>query len=449
MTTDTVKYASIRYALQYLEQVIALRLKAYFSKKNIGENLIPPLDFSPNGQRDPMVAFMIEERLTLAEAILLFTALAPHVQPDFFDSAIQQNLPREGDFPKIGGLRGKQFRGFLPTGETILFLLAGDNLEQRFELQDLFSEDHLFARRRILWLEDPPEGEPRMSGKVVLSQEYLELFTRGKVSRPRFSLRFPAQLIETEREWEDLVLNEDTMMQIRELESYLKHGKTLMEEWGMSRKLKPGYRVLFHGPPGTGKTLTASLLGKYTGRETYKIDLSMVVSKYIGETEKNLANLFAKAENKEWILFFDEADALFGKRTNVKDAHDKYANQEVSYLLQRVENYSGLVILASNLKSNIDDAFIRRFQSVIHFPFPKASERHQIWQRAFPDIVELASDVNLAQLAQKYELSGAEIMNIVQFCCLHALDRDSELIEMADIAKGIRKEYLKEGKISH
>ena len=131
----------------------------------------------------------------------------------------------------------------------------------------------------------------------------------------------------------------------------------------MRKRVKPGYRALFHGPPGTGKTLTATLLGKHTGRPVFRIDLSRVVSKYIGETEKNLSRLFDKAEHKDWILFFDEADALFGKRTEIRDAHDKYANQEVAYLLQRIESYAGLVILATNQRGNIDEAFLRRFQA--------------------------------------------------------------------------------------
>jgi SpoVK/Ycf46/Vps4 family AAA+-type ATPase len=127
-------------------------------------------------------------------------------------------------------------------------------------------------------------------------------------------------------------------------------------------------KILFIGEPGTGKKTLASLIGQQSGKEVYRIDLSMIVSKYIGETEKNLELVFAKAENKGWILFFDEADALFGKRTNVKDAHDKYANQEVAYLLQRIEDYNGLVIVATNMKHNIDDAFTRRFQTIIRFP---------------------------------------------------------------------------------
>ncbi len=395
----------------------------------------------------PLNEFALQHQLKEAEITLLLIALAPHLQSDFYDSLIQESLPQPGDFPQIGGVRGKNFRGFLPTGETALFLLAGDDPEKRLEVQKLFSEDHFFAKKRILWLEEVPEGEPVMSGRIILSQEYVDLFTTGKVARPRFSMNFPAQLLETSLEWDDLVLHSDTLEQIKELEVWVKHGDTLLRDWEMHRKLKPGYRALFYGPPGTGKTLTASLLGKYTGKDVYRIDLSMMVSKFIGETEKNLSNLFSKAENKDWILFFDEADALFGKRTSVRDAHDKYANQEVSYLLQRVEHYNGLVILATNFKSNIDEAFSRRFQSIIYFPMPGTGERLRLWQKAFPEKIQLARDINLPTFAQKYELTGAEIINVVQYACLRALDRADEQILFADLHDGIKKEFQKEGRI--
>ena len=173
----------------------------------------------------------------------------------------------------------------------------------------------------------------------------------------------------------------------------------------------------------------------------------MVVSKFIGETEKNLSSLFNKAENKDWILFFDEADALFGKRTNVRDAHDKYANQEVSYLLQRVESFDGLVILASNFKNNIDDAFTRRFQSIIHFPMPGPAERLLLWEKGLPQHVELEEEVDLKAIAKKYELTGAMIMNIIQYVCLNAIHKKSNLITLTDIRKGIQKEFKKSGKM--
>lgn len=435
---------ALQHALSYLSEIIKGRLNNFFNGRNNALRFSLP---SPNGERSPLESFVKQHELNPEEYLVLLIALAPHIQSDFFDQVIQENLPQAGDFPQIGGVRGKQFRGFLPTGETALFLLAGSDIEERFKIQNLFSEDHFFAQKRILWLAETPAGEPRMSGNIVLSQEYVDLCTVGSVSRPRFSMSFPAQLIETQMEWDDLVLNQQTLQQIHELETWIEHGSTLMQDWGMYKKLKPGYRALFHGPPGTGKTLTASLLGKYTDKDVYRVDLSMVVSKYIGETEKNLSNLFAKAQDKDWILFFDEADALFGKRTNVKDAHDKYANQEVAYLLQRVEGYNGLVILATNFKSNIDDAFMRRFQAVVHFPMPNSTERLSIWEQSFPEKVALGPEIDLEAISKKYELSGSGIINVVQYCCLETLGRGESIVKLEDIMQGIRKEFLKEGKL--
>ena len=160
------------------------------------------------------------------------------------------------------------------------------------------------------------------------------------------------------------------MKQLEEIITWLKQSSPVKADPSGKKKIKPGYRCLFAGPAGTG-IIAAAWIGKEIKQPVYRVDLSMVISKYIGETEKNLKKIFDEAEKKEWILFFDEADALFGKRTEVKDAHDRYANQEISYLLQRLEVYPGLAILSANLKSNIDDAFMRRFQSIIHFSSPK------------------------------------------------------------------------------
>jgi SpoVK/Ycf46/Vps4 family AAA+-type ATPase len=171
-----------------------------------------------------------------------------------------------------------------------------------------------------------------------------------------------------------------------------------MNDWGMMHKLRPSYRSLFYGPPGTGKTMTASILGKTTRRGVYKVDLSLVVSKYIGETETNIAKVFDQAEHRDWILFFDKADALFGKRSEIQDAHDRYANQETAFLLQRLECFDGIAILASNWRDNLDEAFARRFEAMVYFPMPRPEERLRLWQQGFSSKAKLADDIDLQKV---------------------------------------------------
>ncbi len=386
------------------------------------------------------------QRLPFEENLALITALAPHLQSDFFDRIFAEVLPQNGDYPSLGGLRGTQFRGFIPTGETLMFLLAGRDLKQRLYLKQLFEETHLFSREGLLYLDPAPPGEPILSGRLSMPSEIVSLLTSGVAEGPRFGMDFPAQYLTTDREWDELVLRPATRDQLAELRNWLTHRHHLLNEWGMGRVFRPGYRALFHGPPGTGKTFTATLLGKVTGRDLFRIDLSMVISKYIGETEKNLEKVFSRAEHRDWILFFDEADALFGKRTGVRDAHDRYANQEVSYLLQRIEQFSGLVILASNLKSNIDTAFMRRFQSVVHFPAPGPEERYQIWQRLLPSQVRLEHGLDMRALCRRYELTGSNIANIMQYALLQTLSRQSDTLQKVDLLEAIEREYQKEGR---
>ncbi|MBL4674762.1 MAG: ATP-binding protein, partial [Mucilaginibacter sp.] len=345
-----------------------------------------------------------------------------------------------------GGIKGVAHSGFLPTGQTALFLIAGSDLDKQFKARQYFDSDHVFKIHNILWLGSAPANEPFLSAQLLINDEYVDLFTGGKLRKPSFSMDFPAKRITTTLDWDDLVLDKHTLQQLNEIKIWLKHGSTLMNEWGMSRSLKPGYKVLFHGPPGTGKTLTAGLFGKLAGVDVYRVDLSMVISKYIGETEKNLEKVFVKAEHKNWILFFDEADSLFGKRTSISDAHDKYANQEIAYLLQRLEDYNGLVILSSNMRHNVDEAFGRRLQSVIHFPMPKSNERMVLWRQAFSSKTYLETELDLDNIAERYEIAGGSIINVVQYASLMALHRNENIIRERDVLEGIKKEYKKEGK---
>ena len=213
--------------------------------------------------------------------------------------------------------------------------------------------------------------------------------------------------------------------------------------------------------PGTGKSLTAALLGQHARRPVFRVDLALLTSKYIGETEKNLARLFHRAHTQDWILFFDEAEALFAKRSEGSDAPDRFANQLVAYLLQKIEDHPGLVILASNLKNNLDPAFARRFQALVHFPLPAPAQRLALWQQALPAPARWGPGLDPAQLAQRYELSGAAILNVVQLATLRALDRQAAQpadtqpadadalvsVQLADLLDGIRLEGQKEGRL--
>ncbi|MDO7174053.1 ATP-binding protein [Mariniflexile sp. AS56] len=390
--------------------------------------------------------FIIDETLNENEVLLLLLVLVPHIKPNFLSTIISDYFPAGGEFPEFGGVKGKNHRGILPTGETAVYILAGNDLKKRFEAIKWIQLENKLIKSNVIDIVGAERGEPLLSGQLVLDAEYLHLFITETVLKPKMSSNFPAQLIETGLVWEDLILNKKTLDQIKEIEIWLNYNDILLQDWKMKSKIKPGFRVMFYGPSGTGKTLTANLLGKYTNRDVYRVDLSLVVSKFIGETEKNLSKLFNKAENKDWILFFDEADALFGKRTNVRDAHDKYANQEVSYLLQRIESHPGLVILASNFKGNIDTAFSRRFQCMIEFELPSATERLELWKNNLPKTVSIEASVSLEELAKKYEITGANIVNIVQHACLKTIAGKHKCIQKDHILDGIKKEYQKEGK---
>lgn len=429
--------------LDFLRNAISYRLSSDLGKE---KNLAVP-EFKVSSNASELSKFIQNNKLSYNETVCLLLALVPNIAPGFISGVVSVFLPNGGDFPEFGGVKGKNHRGILPTGETVLYILAGNNIEKRIQFSTMFEEKHLFAQKSVLYLEHVSNGEPKMSGRLMLDEEYIDLFTSGKISKPKLSSDFPAQLITTELEWKDLVLHKKTIHEIKEIEIWLKYNEKLFDSWKMRGKIKPGYRILFHGPPGTGKTMTACLLGKYTNRPVFRIDLSMVVSKYIGETEKNLSKLFDKAANKDWILFFDEADSIFGKRTNVRDAHDKYANQEVSYLLQRIEAFGGLVILASNMKSNIDSSFTRRFNTFIEFQNPDISERLKLWKNYLPETIDLDKKTDINEIARNYELSGANIVNVIQYAGLQTLQKENSTIEKEDLIKGIQKEYQKEGKL--
>ena len=438
--------AVLERELDWLSEVLHARLTQRFGAAEGGLAPLatppPPLDVEGSA----FGRLVNELRIGTVERLVLLLALAPHLRPQLLDPLLVRDANTDRGFTEFGGSKGRAHGGFLPTGETAAFLVAGDGLAARLALGRLFEADHVFRRYDLLHLDHEATNEPFLSGALVLTDEGLARLTSGARLKPDFSASFPARPLTTALDWEDLVLGPDVRAEIEILKGWIAHGDEILEAWGLGRVLKPGYRSLFHGPPGTGKTLTAALIGKACGRDVYRVDLSMVVSKYIGETEKNLSRVFDRAEHDDWILFFDEADALFGKRTATASSNDRYANQEVSYLLQRVEDFPGHVILATNLKANIDEAFARRFQSMIHFPMPTAEQRLRIWQGMLRTPSRLADDVSLEQLAERHELSGGAIANVVRFAAISAVRAGREAITAADLSQGVVKELRKEGR---
>jgi SpoVK/Ycf46/Vps4 family AAA+-type ATPase len=249
--------------------------------------------------------------------------------------------------------------------------------------------------------------------------------------------------------WDDIVLPPDQVTQLREICLQVRHRRTVLERWGFDRHLAmgKGVNVLFAGLSGTGKTMAAEIIAADLGLELYKVDLAAMVSKYIGETEKNLDRIFTAAREANAMLFFDEADAIFGKRSEVKDAHDRYANIEVGYLLQKMEEYDGVVILATNLRKNMDEAFVRRLHVAIEFPFPEEADRLRIWRKVFPPEAPLTSDVDLAFLARQFKLSGGNIRNVALLAAFLAAEEGAS-VGLAHVVRAIRREYQKIGKLA-
>jgi SpoVK/Ycf46/Vps4 family AAA+-type ATPase len=236
---------------------------------------------------------------------------------------------------------------------------------------------------------------------------------------------------------------------LHSISAYLRHRDQVLGDWGYERRVakSQGLKILFAGESGTGKTMAAQVLAAELGLEIFRVDLATTVSKYIGETEKNLDRIFGAAEGSNAILFFDEADALFGKRSEVGDSHDRYANIEVAYLLQKMEGYPGAVILATNFRRNIDDAFVRRLDFVIDFPFPEAEDRRRIWDRVLPEQAPRADDVDLDFLAEKFKLSGGAIRNCSLAAAFQAADDDGP-IGMSHLVRAVAQEYGKQGRLT-
>jgi len=312
-----------------------------------------------------------------------------------------------------------------------------DDLANKFRFSAVQIADALSAARSAALWRDPENG--------IITSNDLYLACRQQ-SRQRLNT-LTNQTI-TRYTWNDIILPKDQKEQLIEICNQVKYRQIVYNDWGFGQKLVrgKGLNVLFSGPSGTGKTMAAEIMGNELGIDVYKIDLSSIVSKYIGETEKNLDRIFQEGTKANAIIFFDEADSLFGKRSEVRDSHDRYANIEISYLLQKMEDYDGVIILATNLRKNMDDAFARRMHFAVEFPMPGEPDRYRIWTSMFPEQAPLGQDLDLSFLARQFSITGGNIRNIAVASAFLAA-QDGGLITMGHVIRATKREYQKMGKL--
>jgi hypothetical protein len=433
--------------LVWFERFIHARCAQHFSLAT-ADPLPPPPPLpkrSSGGYADTLRSLAATAEMRL----VLLLALAPHLAPELLDPFLMENRGTARRFTEFGGWLGGSHSGFLPTVETALFLLAGRDHSRRLTARRLFHPSQPLLTQGLLHLHSDHASDPPGAARLTIPADQLERLLDGDPDSLPPSEGFPAERLATGLSWEDLILDASTAEALEMVHRWLAHAPTLLHDWGLARRLKPGFRCLFHGPPGTGKTLSASLLGQRHNLPVYRVDLSRVVSKWIGETEKNLAALFDRAQHHHWILFFDEADALFSRRGEGQSANDRHANQQIAYLLQRLEDYPGLVILATNLLHGMDGAFARRFQACIHFPQPEASVRRRLWQALFTQgQLPLAADLDLDAFADRYDLAGGAILNVLRHAALLAVGRSPAVITKIDLHAALRSELQKHGRFT-
>lgn len=384
--------------------------------------------------------FVREYRLKPEERLILILSLLPHLKPETLTALLQNDTCRQ----HLGGIPGKQFAGFLPTVQTALVLSGGIHLQDQLNILPLFAPESDLIRHGLIRLGNTPPGEPLSAAPLYADEGVVSRITWGRPFEPSLQ-DFPAHRLTTPLDWEDLILAPVVLRQLQDILDWAREGHRLQTELGLGKHLRPGYKALFYGPPGTGKTLSAALIGKHLQLPVYRVDLSQVVSKYIGETEKNLEQLFRLAENRDWILFFDEADALFNKRTEVENSRDRHANQETAYLLQRLENYPNLVIMATNMQDNIDKAFTRRFNCGVFYPMPGKAERMRLWTACLGEKLTLSDEAS--RMLPDYELSGGQIANISLRLGLWALKNNTCVLSADAVKRSVMLERILEGKV--
>ena len=430
MQSDATELAA---GLRVLDALLSLRhdeLKASAVLADAGAEQIPRRDLWLNGGTFSELCEVVP--LTDLDLTLLLAITAPWIDD------------RVG--PRLGALTaGTAAAPTGAAGPTIEALrnLAGRTIIGRQHAVRALDSRALLHQARLVRTETSDQGP--LAHRIVPTDAALELLLGIVPPAPELRPDFPATPLQTSHELDDLVLAPAVRRRLDDVLARVRNENTVLHDWqiGPHHDNAGGFTMLLHGPPGTGKTMTAAILAKELGLPALRVDLSSLVSKYIGETSKNLERVFSHAEQRQCLLFFDEADSVFGRRSEVNDARDRYANQEVSYLLQRLEQFPGVVVLATNLLANIDQAFIRRLDVMIELSAPDRRQRLDLWTRVFPDAVP-QDDLDFAHLADQYHLTGAQIKDAAIDAAYHAA-ANGGVVTAEHLLRAVKHQFAKSG----
>ena len=416
----------------FLNIQITNSIKKYFPEDLISESMEKAISIGLSEKEKNNIEwenYFKNYSLNEIDETIALLALSRYLYPVILTKykTLQLSFP---DAHFIGGRISETNKDFLPTFRTALFTLASLDFDEHLKIaknsfdqkSPLFTLNILKPISHNIFEEDSIlECTPEFIYKIVNGGEY----------QYSYSNNFPASLYSTNETWESLYLNSREASDLIEVRSWLKNYRKLKENSSLGKSHK-GYKALFYGPSGTGKTISVGLLGKEINMPVYRVDLSQLISKWIGETEKNLKYIFDLASTKNWILFFDEGDALFGKRSDNGNGNERHGNQEIAYLLQRMEEHDGIIFLCTNKQHNMDDAFKRRFNSRIEFFLPKKEERYALWKHCIEQLDMELEETDLRRVAEKLEVSGASIKNFCKWFIILQYENLHKTIEQIE-----------------
>lgn len=390
--------------------------------------------------------FIAEHDLSETDALFVTLTLVASFSPELLTELIAASLdPSWASY--TGGFFLKGSSVFFPTVRTAIFLLAGKDLEARARYTAIYNPKHRLFTSGIIRIEEPHPTAVFLDYQLVFNDQFLGTVFTGEAPALDRDQNFPVRRSNTLHQLSDVILKESTLTTLSKLRKFAGNMRKLWEI-NTHSKVRNNFISIFSGDPGTGKSYAAEAIGNELGLPVYKVNFAQMVSKYIGETEKNLEKVFDRFDKHACILFFDEAESIFSKRSEVKDSHDQHANNLQSYLLQKVEEFNGIIILATNvhnLSQYFDKAFQRRFRLIVDFEFPDYPERKQLWKRALFSPYTFEEGLP-ERLGKNYQLSGGSIYNIVSDAVIEALDQNLTQITFEMLEEALKDEFKKTGR---